>query len=276
VSAPTDDRAVSDPADEGRMPLVEHLRELRTRLVRGSLAIAAGSAAAWFFYDEIIRLLIDPVCSAGAPGVSNTSCGPVVVSSVLGPLSLQLKVSLAGGLILASPVWLYQLWAFLAPGLHRNEKRWTYAFVASGVPLFLAGAALSYLILPKAVRVLLDFTPGGVGNLIPLDEYLDFVLRMLLVFGLAFELPLVLVVANLAGLLSARRIRSWWRAMVFGIFVFAAAATPTGDPLTMGALALPMVLLYVLAVVVALLVDRARRRRAATSEAQGAPDETAP
>jgi sec-independent protein translocase protein TatC len=272
VSAPTDDRAVSDPADEGRMPLVEHLRELRTRLVRGSLAIAAGSAVAWFFYDPIIRLLIDPVCSAGAAGVSNTSCGPVVVSSVLGPLSLQLKVSLAGGLVLASPVWLYQLWAFLAPGLHRNEKRWTYAFVASGVPLFLAGAAISYLILPKAVRVLLDFTPGGVGNLIPLDEYLDFVLRMLLVFGLAFELPLILVVANLAGVLSARRIRSWWRAMVFGIFVFAAAATPTGDPLTMAALALPMVLLYVLAAAVAVLVDRARRRRAAVQSDAGRPD----
>jgi sec-independent protein translocase protein TatC len=252
------------------MPFLEHLRELRKRLVRGSLAIIAGSTLAWFFYDPIITLLIDPVCNAGAAGVSNTACGPVVVSSVLGPLSLQLKVSLFGGLLLASPVWLYQLWAFLAPGLHRNEKRWTYAFVSGGVPLFLLGAGAAYLILPKAIRVLLDFTPGGVGNLIPLDQYLDFVLRMLLIFGLAFELPLVLIVANLAGLLSGRRIGSWWRAMVFGIFVFAAAATPTGDPLTMSALALPMVLLYVIAVVVALLVDRARGRRAARDEeAQG-------
>jgi sec-independent protein translocase protein TatC len=254
---------VSDSADDGRMPLVEHLRELRSRLVRGSLAIVAGSILAWFFYEPIITVLIDPVCSAGAVGVSNASCGPVVVSSVLGPLSLQLKVSLFGGLLLASPVWLYQLWAFLAPGLHRNEKRWTYAFVGVGVPLFLAGAGLAYFILPKAIRVLLDFTPGGVGNLIRLDEYLDFVLRMLLIFGLAFELPLVLIVANLAGLLSGRRIRSWWRGMVFGIFVFAAAATPTGDPLTMIGLAVPMILLYGVAVVVAVFVDRARRRRAA-------------
>jgi sec-independent protein translocase protein TatC len=272
VSAPTDDRAVSDSADGGRMPLVEHLRELRTRLIRGSLAIIAGSAVAWFFYEPIIELLIDPVCDAGVAGVANTACGPVVVSSVLGPLSLQLKVSLFGGLLLASPIWLYQLWAFLAPGLHRNEKRWTYAFVSGGVPLFLAGAALSYLILPKAIRVLLDFTPGGVGNLIRLDEYLDFVLRMLLIFGLAFELPLALIVANLAGLLSGRRIRSWWRGMVFGIFVFAAAATPTGDPLTMAALAAPMILLYAVAVVVALLVDRSRRRRSARDAEGGPPD----
>jgi len=252
------------------MPLVEHLRELRSRLVRGSLGIIACSVLAWFFYEPIIKLLIDPVCNAGAAGVANTSCGPVVVSSVLGPLSLQLKVSLFGGLLLASPVWLYQLWAFLAPGLHRNEKRWTYAFVAGGVPLFLSGAGASYLILPKAIRVLLDFTPGGVGNLIPLDEYLDFVLRMLLIFGLAFELPLVLIVANLAGVLSGRRIRSWWRGMVFGIFVFAAAATPTGDPLTMAALAVPMIGLYAVAVVVALLVDRARGRRAAREDQEEA------
>jgi sec-independent protein translocase protein TatC len=214
--------------DEGRMPLIEHLRELRSRLIRASLAIVAGSVVAWFAYNHIIEVLIRPVCNAGAAGVSNTRCGPVVVSSVLGPLSLQLKVSLYGGLLIASPVWLYQLWAFLAPGLHRNEKRWTYAFVGSGVPLFLMGAGAAYLLLPKAVRVLLGFTPGGVGNIVPLDDYLDFVLRMLLVFGLAFELPLVLVVANLAGLLSARRIASWWRGIVFGIFVFAAAATPTG------------------------------------------------
>jgi len=261
VTATVRDRPPGEPVDaEGRMPLIEHIRELRTGVIRGVLAICAGTVLAWFFYEPIIDVLIRPVCHPGVRGVSGSDCGPLVVTDVLGPLSLQLKVSLSAGILLSSPAWLYQLWAFLAPGLHRNEKRWTYVFVAAGVPLFLAGAAASYWLLPKAIAVLLGFTPGAVGNLIPVDTYLNFVLRMLLVFGLSFELPLILIVANLAGVLSGRRIASWWRGMVVGIFGFAAVATPTGDPLTMAALAAPLCLLYGVATAIALFVDRTRRR----------------
>jgi sec-independent protein translocase protein TatC len=259
------------------MPLVEHLRELRSRLIRAVLAIVAGSIGAFFAYDWIIARLIEPVCQPGIKGVADGRCGALVINGIVGPLTLQLKVALFGGLALSSPVWLYQLWAFLAPGLHKHEKRWTFAFVGAGVPLFALGATLSYLILPTAVRVLLGLSPSDVHNQVLVDDYLDFVLRMLFVFGLSFELPLVLILANLSGILSAQRIRRWWRGMIFGIFVFAAAATPTGDPYSMGAMALPMIVLYLVAVVLTTLRDRGKARRAAAAvRAAGTDQENLP
>ena len=263
MSATTGDRRSAGGADDARMPLVEHIREFRSRLIRSMLAIVVGSVAGWFLYDRIIDVLIEPVCQPGIHGVAEGKCGALVVSGVIGPLSLKLKVAMFAGLGLAAPVWLYQLWAFLAPGLHRHEKRWTFAFVATGLPLFAIGASLSYLLLPTAVHVLLGLAPNDVSSQVRLDEYLDFVLRMLLVFGLSFELPLLLVLTNLAGILSARRIRRWWRGMVMGILVFAAAATPTGDAYTMCALAVPMIALYLVAVLITTFLDRGRERRAA-------------
>ncbi|HEY2832547.1 MAG TPA: twin-arginine translocase subunit TatC [Sporichthyaceae bacterium] len=250
-------------SDANRMPLMEHLRELRRRLVRSLIAIIIGAVAGWYFYDHIVHAMIDPVCQPGVKGVSTGRCGALVVTGVVGPFSLQMKVALFAGIAFASPVWLYQFWAFLAPGLHRHEKRWAYGIVGAGVPLFAFGAWLSYLILPTAVRVLLGLSPTDVHNQIPLDDYLNFVLRMLFVFGMSFELPLVIVMANLAGLVSARRVRSWWRGMTFGIFVFAAVATPTGDPGTMTVMATPMVFLYGCAIVITTFIDRRRARAAA-------------
>jgi sec-independent protein translocase protein TatC len=243
------------------MPLIEHLRELRTRLIRSMLAIIAGTVVGWLLYNQVVHALIHPICQSGVHGVAAGRCGALVVTGVVGPFSLQIKVALFAGLGFSSPVWLFQLWAFLAPGLHRHEKRWAYGVVGTGVPLFALGAYLAYLILPTAVRVLLGLAPSDVHNQVPLDDYLNFVLRMLFVFGISFELPLILVLANLAGILSARRIRSWWRGMVFGIFVFAAVATPTGDPGTMTAMAMPMVILYLIAVAITTLIDRSRARR---------------
>ena len=244
-----------------RMPLIEHLRELRRRLVRSLIAIVIGAVAGWYLYDHIVHAMISPVCQPGVKGVSTGRCGALVVSGVVGPFSLQMKVALFAGIAFASPVWLYQGWAFLAPGLHRNEKRWAYGIVGIGVPLFAFGAWLAYLILPTAVRVLLGLAPSDVHNQVPLDDYLNFVLRMLFVFGISFELPLVIVMMNLAGVVSARRVRSWWRGMTFGIFVFAAVATPTGDPGTMSAMAAPMVFLYGISIVVTTIIDRRRARR---------------
>lgn len=266
MTATTGNPPAGRPAQEvGRMPLLEHLRELRSRLIRSVIAIVLGSVAGFVFYNEVIDVLIEPVCDTGVTGVAEGRCGALVVSGVIGPLALQLKVALFCGLIFASPVWLWQLWAFLAPGLHRREKRWTYLFVGAGAPLFFLGAVVSYLVLPVAVRVLLDFAPADVANFLPLDEYLDFVLRMILVFGISFELPLALVMANMAGLVTSRKIRSWWRQMIFGIFVFAAAATPTGDPFTLAALAAPMTVLYGVAIVITAILDRGRARREAAA-----------
>ncbi|MGW7353621.1 twin-arginine translocase subunit TatC [Streptomyces sp. Z26] len=248
------------------MPLAEHLRELRNRLLKAVLAILAVTVVAMFYYKQIADFLTDPVrdavgCTKGfGEAEEGETCAEITISGLVAPFTIMLKVALTVGVVLASPVWLYQLWAFLAPGLHRHEKKYAHGFVAAGAPLFIGGACLAYVILPTAAKALLDFSPDGTGNLIPLDDFLDIVTRLVIVFGLAFELPLLLVMLNFGGILTARRLLGWWRGMVVGITVFSAVATPTGDPLTMGALALPIVVLYFAAVGVCFLNDRRRSR----------------
>ncbi|MFI1355563.1 twin-arginine translocase subunit TatC [Streptomyces sp. NPDC020898] len=257
---------------EGRMPLVEHLRELRNRVAKALLAIVAVTVVAAFFYNDIINFFTKPVLdSVGCPSSfselakqqaeGDNPCAQITINGLLAPFTLALKVSLMAGVVLASPVWLYQLWAFVAPGLHKNEKKYAYAFVASGVPLFLGGAYFAYRVLPTTAKVLIEFTPFGVDNLLPLDDLLDLVTRMVLVFGLSFELPLLLVMLNFTGIITGKRMAGWWRAMIMGITVFAAVATPSTDPLTMLALAGPIWILYFGAVAVSLTNDRRRRRR---------------
>ncbi|ELP65142.1 twin-arginine translocase subunit TatC [Streptomyces turgidiscabies] len=257
---------------EGRMPLVEHLRELRNRVAKAMLAIVIVTIVAAFFYNDIINFFTKPVLdSVGCPSsfselakqqTQNANpCAKITINGLLAPFTLALKVSLMAGVVLASPVWLYQLWAFVAPGLHKGEKKYAYAFVASGVPLFLGGAYFAYRVLPTTAKVLIEFTPFGVDNLLPLDDLLDLVTRMVLVFGLSFELPLLLIMLNLTGILSGKKMAGWWRGMIMGITVFAALATPSTDPLTMLALAGPIWLLYFGAVAFSLTNDRRKRRR---------------
>lgn len=254
---------------EGRMPLAEHLRELRNRLFKSVLAILAVTIVAAFFYKDIIHFFQHPIlnavgCVNGATTQKNGQpCAEMTVNGLLGGFSIALKVSLMAGVIGSSPVWLYQLWAFLAPGLHRNEKRYTLGFVGAGVPLFLAGALLAYEILPQTARIMIGFVPQDTTNLLALDDFLDLVVRMVIVFGLAFELPLVLVLLNFTGLVSGKRMLGWWRGMVIGITVFAAVATPTGDPLTMCLLAAPIVFLYFVAMGICFFNDARRNRRLA-------------
>ncbi|HEY5834759.1 twin-arginine translocase subunit TatC [Streptomyces sp.] len=269
-----------DKDPEGRMPLGEHLRELRNRLLKSVAAIVVVTVVAAFSYKDIIHVFQQPIlktvgCTDGATHLDNGKpCATMTVEGLLGGFSIALKVALMAGIIGASPVWLYQLWAFLAPGLHRNEKRYTLGFVATGVPLFFAGAGLAYLILPQTARVMIGFVPEDTTNLLKLDDFIDLVTRMVLVFGLAFELPLVLVLLNFTGVVSGRRMLGWWRGMVIGITVFAAVATPTGDPLTMILLAAPIVLLYFLAMGVCFFNDSRRaRRRSADPDFGLDPDE---
>ncbi|MFF4488451.1 twin-arginine translocase subunit TatC [Streptomyces sp. NPDC001544] len=264
---------------EGRMPLADHLRELRNRLAKGVLAILVVTIVAAFFYRDITNFVTQPMldeigCNqtfGELAKAKNVHCAHLIVSGLLAPFTLALKVALMTGVVLASPIWLYQLWAFVAPGLHRNEKKYAYAFVGFGFPLFLAGGYLAFHMLPTTAKLMIDLTPSGAENLLPLDDLLDLVTRMIVVFGLAFEMPLLLVMLNLTGVLSGRRMLGWWRGMVIGITVFAAVATPTPDPMTMLALAAPIWGLYFIAVAVALLNDRRRARR----EAQGPGDDEA-
>ncbi|MDO0928512.1 twin-arginine translocase subunit TatC [Streptomyces sp. TG1A-8] len=259
---------------EGRMPLADHLRELRNRLAKALLAIVVVTVVAAFFYNDIINFLTEPILDsigcdqtfselAGASH-STHKCAQITINGLLAPFTLALQVSLTAGVVFASPIWLYQLWAFVAPGLHRHEKKYAYAFVFTGAPLFLGGAFFAYRVLPTTAKVLIDFTPNGsIANLLPLDDLLQLVTRMVIVFGLSFELPLLLIMLNLTGVLSGRRMFGWWRAMILGITIFAAVATPSTDPLSMLALAGPIWVLYFGAVAFSLFNDRRRRRRAA-------------
>jgi len=251
----------------GRMPLLEHLREFRRRVVRSSIVILIASGIGWYFYNPIITTLAKPVCDLSKAQASNaTHCGSLYINGVLGPLNLQIKVALLTGLIISAPFWIYQLWAFIAPGLHRKEKRNSILFLLAATPFFAAGATLGYTILPVAIKVLFGFTPHSLTNLVRFDDYLDFVMRVILLFGLAFELPIFLIALNLIGFLSGKAILRPWRIWVFGIAFFTAAFTPTGDPLTMSLLAVPLCLFYFLAGGIALLVDR-RRAKGAVGEA---------
>jgi len=246
----------------GRMPLIEHLREFRKRVVRSAIAISFGALIGWFFYNEIITKLAEPVCdlrAAQASGANN--CGALYINGVLGPLNLQIKVAILTGVILSAPIWLYQLWAFIAPALHRREKRYSVLFLVAATPFFAVGTYLGYSILPIAVRVLFGFTPDALNNLVKFDDYLDFVMRAILLFGIAFELPVFLVTFNLIGFLSGTAILKPWRIWVFGITLFVAGFTPSADPLSMLLLALPLIGLYLLAGSFALLNDRRRAKK---------------
>ena len=246
----------------GRMPLLDHLREFRTRVFKSALAICLGSGIGWYFYNTIITKLAEPVCDlkkAQSSGAS--SCGLLYINGVLGPLNLQIKVAILSGIILTAPVWLYQLWAFIAPALHRKEKRNSIFFFMAATPFFGVGAYLGYSILPVAVRVLFGFTPNALSNLVKFDDYLDFVLRVILLFGIAFELPVFLVTFNAIGFLSGKTILRPWRIWVFGICLFVAGFTPSADPLSMMALALPLIVLYLMAGGIALLNDKRRDKK---------------
>jgi sec-independent protein translocase protein TatC len=249
----------ADP--EGRMPLMDHIRELRNRLIKAILALFACTIIGWIFFDPVWDFLKEPYCSLQASHVLQPDKCTLVINGIFSAFFLKLKIAFIIGLVLSAPVWLYQLWAFVAPGLYQRERRWTYAFLGAAIPLFFVGVALAYLTVDKGLSIFLSFVADDVSALITVDNYLGYVLAMLLVFGLTFELPLFVVILNLAGVLTFERIRKSQRMIIFGVFVFAAVATPSGDPFTMLALALPTLLLFEVATVLAFFNDRRKARR---------------
>lgn len=261
------------------MTLTGHLKELRNRLVISAIFVVLGTVVGLIFYKSLFNLLADPYeeairrLAAQHPDLDERPL--LAINGIAAPLIFQLQISFVAGIVLSSPVWLYQLWAFITPGLHHNERKWTFTFLATAIPLFFAGAALAFWILPKGIALLLGFTPAGVTNINNINEYLSFVMRMLVVFGLAFELPLFLVLLNLAGLVTGKRLSALRRGIIFGIFVFAAVATPTGDPITMLLLAIPMWLLFEIAVVICRVHDK-RKGTTEPEYEQWADDEASP
>jgi len=251
--------------DDGRMALADHFRELRARLLRAITVLVLAIIVALLFYDQIFDFVTSPYTDAKTQLNPNVE-SKLISSDIGGPLMIQLKLCTFVAIGATSPYWLWQIWAFILPGLNPRERKWSWVFICVASPLFLAGMALGFYILPKGLAVLIGFTQEGVDNLVDVGRYVGFMTQMLLVFGVAFEIPLFVVMLNLVGVLPGRvlgRYRPW---IVLGTFVFAAIATPSTDPFSMLFLAVPMLVLFGISEVITRAIDRSRARRA---EAQG-------
>jgi sec-independent protein translocase protein TatC len=250
---------------DGTMTLFEHLRELRYRLIVSALAIIVGMVVAWFFRYDLMDILQRPYFQAiDALKAKNPDATTLLVNiNLTSPLTLALKVSALAGLLITAPFWLYQLWAFIVPGLLAKEKKWALIFIGAATPMFVGGVLVGYIVLPKAITVLLSFTQSGVSNLQDINAYLSFLLRLMLVFGIAFLIPLVVLMLNIVGVIKAKQLAKYRSLVIFGTFVFGAVATPSTDPFSMLALALPMTVLFLAAEVIAHILDRRKERAVA-------------
>ena len=246
------------------MPVLDHLRELRRRVIIMLLIVAAGGVLGWIFYAHILDFLRHPYCQVPVKyryeSQSGGSC-VLIYHGVLDGFTTRLKVSVIAGAVATGPLWLYQIWAFITPGLRRNERKYTLVFVLASTLLFVAGMALAYAVLTRGLTFVLRASGAGTQALLTINDYISFVTLMLVVFGAAFELPLLLVMANFAGVLPAKLLKKSRRIAVFLIFLFAAVATPSTDPFTMCAMAIPMVLLLEVAIQIAIVHDRRKARR---------------
>ena len=259
---------------DGRMALTDHLREFRARLIRSMLVLVVAFIVMLFFYDPLLDFISKPYYDAVAT-LKNEVDAELVATGIGAGLLLQLKLCGVAAIVVSAPYWIYQIWAFILPGLHPQERKWSRVVAAIAGPLFFLGVALGYYILPKGIQVLIDFVPTDVTSLVDFGAYFSFVTRMLLIFGIAMEIPFFVILLNLAGVVSGKtlgRYRPW---IVIGVFVFAAVATPSTDPFSMLMLAIPLQILFIVAEIVARLVDRARGRGADSTD-QWDDDELSP
>ncbi|GAA1452352.1 twin-arginine translocase subunit TatC [Nesterenkonia lacusekhoensis] len=247
---------------EGTMSLAEHLRELRNRVFIAAVGVLLGAVAGFFIYDTLFRLLAAPVLEFGGTDRS----AEIAFNTVGQPLDLMIRISLFVGIVVSSPLWLYQIWAFIMPGLKKSEKRYAVGFIAASVPLFLAGIVLAYTVLPRAIGFFFALNPEGTSNFIAPDVYFSFVLHIFLAFGIAMVLPVVLVGINMMGLVSGKQVLKAWRWVVMLIAIVSAIAAP--EVVSMIFIGLPLCLLFGVAIVLCLLNDRRRVKRQAEREEQ--------
>jgi sec-independent protein translocase protein TatC len=240
--------------------LVGHLRELRRRLTFCIAAFVAVSIAAFVFYPVILDLIRRPLCSLDSAYLGPQGCD-LIFTKVGGGFMFRLKVTALAGIFLSSPMWLYQLWAFITPGLNSKEKRYALPFVLTSVTLFLTGAVVAYLTLPTGLRLLLTIGGEGLIAFLDAEKYLSFVGVMALGFGLLFELPVLLFFLGLVGVISAGQLRKHRKHALVAIVALAAVVTPSQDPYTLLALAGPLYVMYELTIVALRLVERRRARR---------------
>ena len=251
------------------MALGDHLREARGRILRTATVMLVTFGLSLYFFDPLNEIVYGPYYSAEAR-LAEGSTMPTT-GGASGAIMLYLKQSGFTALVVTAPYWLYQVWAFILPGLHASERKWSRIFTAIAGPLFLIGVALGYLTLPKGLEVLIGLNPEGVTNLLDVNEYLQFFTRTLFVFGLAFEIPVFVVMLNLAGVVSGKTLAAHRPWIIIGMFVFAAVATPSADPFTMTFMAVPMVFLYFISEIIARWNDRRKAERKASTTLS--PDE---
>lgn len=248
---------MSDVAAEGRMSMLEHLYELRDRIIKSALAIALGAVVAWFLYPQIFDFLLEPYCDLQGSSVDDCL---LLQTEPLEGFSVRLKIAGYGGIALAMPVLLWQVWRFVTPGLYRHEKKWAYPFVFAAMALFLLGAGLAYHSLTPALEFLVNVGGDGLSQEFRPAPYFELITYMMLAFGIGFEFPIVLIFLQLAGILDARTLRSVRRYALVGIVVLVSVITPSGDPYTLGILSIPMYLFYEASIIIGMLLTRKRRR----------------
>lgn len=257
----TDERA-----DLGQMSLFEHLAELRMRIIRGGLAVLLGAVVVIAFYDQVLHWLTGPyrsLCERKPPGYCTTEEGTLFILDPVEGLSTRLRVSFYGGIVLALPVVLWQVWKFVVPALHKNEKRYALGFVLSSVVLFCLGGAIAFTTLERALEFLISWSGDGVGQVFQVDRYIRLVTLMVVAFGVGFTIPVMLVFLQFMGVLRPQTLLRAWRYAIVGTFVVAAAITPSGDPISLLALSVPMIVLYFGAILIGWIDQRRKRRRGA-------------
>jgi sec-independent protein translocase protein TatC len=256
---------------DGRMPVMDHLRELRRRVVLIMVFIALGAVLGYFLYPHTLDVLRRPYCAVPVKyryTPKGTKNCVLIYHGVLDGFTTRLKVSVISGAVFTAPLWLYQIWGFVTPGLRKNERRYSIFFIVTSTVLFAGGVVLAYLVLDRGLPILLGQAGYGTQAQLTVSDYISFVTLLLVVFGAAFELPLIVVLANFAGVLPARILKKSQRVAIFLIFLFAAVATPTVDPFTMCAMAIPMVLLFEAAVLAAVVHDRRKDARRAAERSE--------
>lgn len=250
---------------EARMPLMDHLRELRKRVVRAMIALALGAVVGALAYDYVWAFLVEPYCSLPESRVSGPDDCSLIVTGPFDAFFVAFKIWLFVGALVSAPFWLYQLWAFVAPGLHVREKRYAYVFAPLAGLLFAVGAGLAYYITSFALTMLFGFLPEDADPFLTIGEYLNYMLIMMGMFGIGFVLPLLVALLNIVGILPHAAIAKWRRVIIFVAFLVAAVITPA-EPISMLALAVPLVLLFEIAELFAFLNDRRRRREDPNAE----------
>jgi sec-independent protein translocase protein TatC len=260
-----------EQSPDGTMTLTEHLGELRQRIIRAALAILVGMIAIMAFYDQVLGFLLEPydrLCKSDADycGLASAGGSPsLVITDPVEGLATRFRIAMYGGLLIALPVIMWQIWKFVVPALKANEKRYAIPFIVSSVSLFLLGCTIAYLTLEKALQFLIAWAGHDVESLFQVSKYVRLVTLMAFAFGVGFQFPVLLVFLQLVGVLTPQQLLSAWRYAILGIVVAAAVITPSGDPISLTALAAPMLVLYFVAVGIGFIAQR--RSRAASAPA---------